>query len=58
MTLLNATYRDAAHNFVAIEWLADGSANVTTGGEVADETILALVAAEGADVDGWNVELN
>jgi selenophosphate synthetase-related protein len=43
---------------VVIDFMADDSCNVSTMGEVSEDQVLALCAAEAGLVSGWECELS
>jgi len=54
MTLLTATY-DFDYKRIVMNYLADGTAEFVTTGDVTDAEIETAFAAEGGSVDGWTV---
>lgn len=44
-------------DMVKIDFMLDGSANYVVLGDVAQEDVDALIAAEGANVSGWESEI-
>jgi len=54
MTLLTATY-DFDYKRIVMNYLADGTAEFVTTGDVTDAEIETAFAAEGGSLDGWTV---
>lgn len=53
---LTANYT-ASYKAVRVTWYMDGSASFATLGDVSDDEVAACVAAEGADVAGFECVL-
>jgi hypothetical protein len=54
--ILTAIYT-APHKRVAINFMSNNEHEFKACGEVSEEELTQLIAAEGADVNGWQVEL-
>ncbi|HNI49255.1 MAG TPA: hypothetical protein PLN96_15395 [Zoogloea sp.] len=57
MELIITAVYTAPYKRVTINFMMNNEHEFTACGEVSDDELMALVAAEGADVAGWECEL-